>query len=78
MDGRARGLVAGAIPHGLEPDGTCPDCDGIGVATAIVDYADRTKSGLATMECMRCRGSGTITGDAEAWYLQGKAHRDAR
>lgn len=45
---------------------------------ALVDFADRRKSGSMQIECRRCMGIGAVSRKQEEWICVGGIHRTWR
>lgn len=56
----------------------CPQCGGRKYMLALVDYADRSKSGSQQIACHVCDGEGTIDPQRARWIAIGRAHRERR
>ena len=56
----------------------CPGCRGSGRLRALLDFADRSKSGPAEIDCNRCGGTGAIDLQEEEWMRAGGTHRTWR
>jgi hypothetical protein len=54
----------------------CPDCRNNGYLVAFVDGPNH--SGVSTITCSRCKGTGLIDPAAEKWVRIGSTHRTWR
>lgn len=80
MSSEGNGRVSSTTPShgGTVPIMQCPDCNGTGKLMALVDFADRAKSGAYEIECRRCLGVGAVSRKQEEWSRIGGIHRTWR
>lgn len=51
----------------------CPNCRGEGHYRAFVECTDTNKSGLRSVMCRDCNGTGTITSERLTWMVRGNS-----
>lgn len=57
---------AAAIAQGIEPEVTCPECEGDGAAFVVGEKPDGTLQVLCETPCDVCRGSGRVSSSVSA------------